>query len=111
LAFARGLVRVLEEKKAEDILLLDVQGRCPFADYFVLCSGSSDRMLRALAEAVQEAVHQEYHGTARVEGRAESGWILMDLGSVIAHFFSPSMREYYDLEDFWRDAKVLVRIQ
>jgi ribosome-associated protein len=111
LALARSLVRALEEKKAEEILLLDVQGRCSFADYFVLCSASSDRMLRALVEAVAETAHMEYHAAARMEGRAESGWVLVDLGSVIAHILSPARREYYNLEDFWKEAKVLVHIQ
>lgn len=108
---ARSLVRALEEKKAEEILLLDVQGRCSFADYFVLCSASSDRMLRALVESVAETAHMEYHAASRMEGRAESGWVLVDLGSVIAHILSPARREYYNLEDFWKEAKVLVHIQ
>ncbi len=108
---ARSLVRVLEEKKAEEILLLDVQGRCPFADYFLLCSGSSERMLRALSETVIEAAHKEYRVSARSEGHTESGWILVDLRSVIVHIFSPQRREYYDLEEVWKDGKVIVRIQ
>jgi ribosome-associated protein len=111
LALARSLVRALEEKKAEEILLLDVQGRCPFADYFLLCSGSSERMLRALSETVIEAAHKEYRVPARPQGHTESGWILVDLRSVIVHIFSPQRREYYDLEEVWKDGKVIVRIQ
>lgn len=108
---ARSLVRTLEDKKAEEILLLDVQGVCSFADYFVICTASSDRMVRALREAVVETAHKEFHAAARMEGRADSGWVLVDFGSVIAHIFSSSIREYYNLEDFWREAKVLVHIQ
>jgi ribosome-associated protein len=111
LALARSIVRALEEKKAEEILLLDVQGRCPFADYFLICSGSSERMLRALSQTVIEAAHKEYRVSARLEGRADSGWILVDLGSVIAHIFSPQRREFYDLEEIWKDGKVILRIQ
>ncbi|MBN1439860.1 MAG: ribosome silencing factor [Anaerolineales bacterium] len=111
MALARSLVRALEEKKAEEILLLDVQGRCSFADYFILCSASSDRMLRALKEAVVETAHKEHRVAVRWEGRSESGWILLDLGPVIAHLLSPSRREFYDLEGFWREAKVVVHIQ
>jgi ribosome-associated protein len=108
---ARSLVRALEERKAEEILLLDVQGLCPFADYFLLCSGSSERMLRALTETVMEVAHKEYRVSARSEGHPDSGWVLVDLGSVIAHIFTPQRREFYDLEEFWKDGKVILRIQ
>jgi ribosome-associated protein len=111
LELARSLVRTLEDRKAEEILLLDVQGYCSFADYFILCSGSSDRMLRALTESIVETAHKEYHAHVRMEGRPESGWILVDIGPVIAHILSPDRREYYNLEDFWKEAKVLVHIQ
>jgi ribosome-associated protein len=111
LALARSLVQALEEKKAEEILLLDVTGKCSFADYFVLCSASSERMLRALSESVIETAHKEYRLATRVEGRSDSGWVLVDLGSVIAHILSPERREYYDLEGFWSQARVVVHIQ
>lgn len=104
-------MRALEEKKAESILLLDVQGFCSFADYFVLCTGSSDRMLRALAEVVAETAHQEGKKPARLEGHAVNGWILVDMGSVVAHILSPQRREYYDLEQLWKEAKKLIQIQ
>ncbi len=108
---ARDLVRSLEEKKAEEIHLLDLQGRCPFADYFILCSGSSERMLRALAETVAETAHRAGHVPARLEGHSVNGWILVDIGAVIVHILSPDRREYYDLENLWKEAKVLVKIQ
>jgi ribosome-associated protein len=68
-------------------------------------------MLRALSETVVEAAHKEYRVSARLEGHPDSGWVLVDLGSVIAHIFSPQRREYYDLEGIWKDGKVIVRIQ
>jgi ribosome-associated protein len=105
------MVRALEDKKAEEILLLDVRGVCSFADFFIICTASSDRMVRALMESVAEAAHKEFHAAVRTEGHPETGWVLVDLGSVIAHVFSPSRRKYYNLEDFWRDAKVMVHIQ
>jgi ribosome-associated protein len=108
---ARSLVRALEERKAEEIILLDVQGICAFADFFVLCSGSSERMLRALTETVIEAAHKEYKIAARLEGRPESGWVLVDMGTVITNIFTPQRREYYDLEELWKEGKVVVRIQ
>jgi len=111
LVLARSLVRTLEDKKAEEILLLDVQGECSFADYFVICSASSERMLRALKESIVETAHREFRIPARMEGRSDSGWILVDLGPVIAHLLTPDRREYYNLEGFWKSAKVVVRIQ
>ncbi len=68
-------------------------------------------MLRALADAVMETAHKEFHAQARSVGRSESGWILVDLGPVIVHILSPDRREYYNLEEFWKEAKVLVHIQ
>lgn len=104
-------MNVIEEKKGEDIVLLDIQGLAPFADYFVICSGSSDRMLQALADAAVEKVHKQYHLPARVEGIPQEGWVLVDFGDVILHLFSPDRRDYYRLEELWAHGKVLVRLQ
>jgi ribosome-associated protein len=111
LSLAQNLVRALEDKKAEEILLLDVQGTCSFADYFLLCTGTSERMLQALAEVVAETAHREGRMPARLEGRAVNGWILVDMGAVVAHILSPQRRKYYDLEKLWKDAKKLIQIQ
>jgi ribosome-associated protein len=102
---------VLEDKKAEDILLLDIHQTSDFADYFIICTGTSDRMLQALSDSVTEAVRDAYHLRATVEGEAREGWLLVDFGDVIVHLFSPDRREYYDLEALWARAKVLLRVQ
>jgi ribosome-associated protein len=104
-------VNVIEEKKGEDIVLLDIQGLAPFADYFIICSGSSDRMIQALADAAVEQVHKQYHLPARVEGVPQEGWVLVDFGDIILHLFSPERRDYYRLEELWAQGKVLVRLQ
>jgi ribosome-associated protein len=104
----------LEEKKGEDILLLDIHERSSFADYFVICSGTSDRMLQALADTVMDQVRKEfkeYGIRGRKEGLAEHGWVLVDFGDVILHLFSPDRREYYQLEELWSEGKVLLRLQ
>ncbi len=111
LEFSRTLVEALEAKKAEDIVLLDVRGHCMFADYFIISSGTSDRMLSALAEGVREIERATRHYGGKIEGRAEGGWILVDFGSVIVHLFSPERREYYALEELWQEAKVVLRVQ
>jgi len=104
-------VNTLEEKKGEDILLLDIQGLAYFADYFVVCSGTSDRMLQALADAAVEQMRAQYHLRGRVEGEAREGWVLVDFGDVILHLFSPDRRDYYRLEELWSEGKILLHLQ
>jgi ribosome-associated protein len=111
LDLSRTIIDILEDKKAEDIILMDIQGLAPFADYFVLCSGTSERMLQALADAAVEVVHQQYQLPARVEGLPQDGWILVDFGDVILHLFSPERRNYYRLEELWVQGKILVHLQ
>ena len=108
---ARALVNALEEKKGEDIVLLDIQHIASFADYFVICSGTSDRMLESLAQAVQEAAKQGYQIYSQIEGHANDGWLVVDLGDVVVHLFSPDQREYYGLEELWGRGRVLLRLQ
>ena len=90
---------------------MDVHELADFADYFVVCSGTSDRMLQALADGVIEKVKQNYSVRARLEGVPQDGWLLIDLGDVIVHLFSPDRRSYYRLEELWGRAKVLLRLQ
>ena len=112
LELAHSIVDTLEEKKGEDIVLLDLLGVCTFADYFIICTGTSDRMLRALSQDVQKRLKTEGSMLPQnVEGDAHTGWILMDYGDVILHLFSPLRREFYQLEELWKDGKTLLRIQ
>ncbi len=108
---ARSVVTTLEDKKGEDILLLDIQNLASFADFFVLCNGTSDRMLESLADAVRESVKAEFGMIARPEGEPSDGWLVIDLGDVVVHLFSPEQRDYYDLEKLWDRGKVLLRLQ
>ena len=107
---ARFVVDILDEKKGEDILLLDVKNIASFADYFVICSGTSDRMLDALAKYIHDEVKTKYHISSKPEGHSQNGWVLLDLGDVIVHFFSPEQRNYYRLEELWNQGKVLVKL-
>lgn len=108
---SRTLVDALEEKKGEDIVLLDLKGVVPFTDYFVICSGTSDRMLRALMEAALDKVRDEYKLKTRVEGEVIDGWLLADFGDVILHIFSKAQRDYYSLEELWKEGKILLHVQ
>jgi ribosome-associated protein len=77
----------------------------------VICSGTSDRMLHALADAVIEKTHQKYKRKNLVEGSPAGGWLVLDYGSVVVHLFAPDTRDYYRLEDLWSEGKVLLRVQ
>lgn len=102
----------IADKKGEDILLLDIREQSPFADYFVLGTGTSERHVRALVEGLAaEAKTKHLRRPLSVEGRAETGWVLMDYGDVIVHLFSPEKRGYYNLEGLWREGKIVVRMQ
>lgn len=111
LKLARSIVDALEDKKGEDILLLDLKDIAPVGDYFVICSGSSDRTITGLMDAVVEETRDKFQLKPRLEGRPSEGWLLADFGSVIVHVFSNSQRDYYRLEDLWSDAKVLLHVQ
>ena len=101
----------MDEKKGEDILLLDVQNIASFTDFFVFCTGTSDRMLDALSKSVREEVKKEFRISSSPEGNSDNGWVLLDLGDVIVHLFSEERRNYYRLEELWGEGKVLVKLQ
>ena len=77
----------------------------------MICTGTSDRMLNALADAVVEKTRQEYKRKNRIEGSPAGGWLVLDYGSVIVHLFAPDVRDYYRLEELWGEGKVLLRVQ
>jgi ribosome-associated protein len=104
-------VDVLEDKKAENIVLIDIHEVASFSDYFIVCSGTSNRMLDSLANAVTEKAHEILDIKRQAEGRAEGGWLLVDLDDIIVHIFSPDQRDYYRLEELWERGKTLLRLQ
>lgn len=113
LELSRHIVDVVEDHKAENIVLLDLRPDTVIADFFVLLNGSSDRQLRALSDYVREEI-KEKHGKIpfNVEGTPESGWILMDYGDVIVHIFQAEQREYYNIEGMWSNVgNILLSIQ
>ncbi len=108
---AHAVIDVLEDKKAEKLVLLDIQNITSFADYFIICNGTSDRMLQALADGIREFVKSEYGMIVSIEGEARDGWVVVDLGDIVIHLFSPDQRDYYKLEQLWERGKRLLSLQ
>jgi ribosome-associated protein len=90
-----------EDKKGEDIAVLDLGGRTIVADTFVIVTGRSKIQTRSIADAVSEKVRHAGFMPARTEGYNDGGWILIDLGSVVVHVFTPEERQFYNLERLW----------
>ncbi len=107
---SHAIVDLLEEKKGEDIVLLDLRGITDFCDYFVICTGTSDRMLDALSDDLVRKIRTTHHVKGNQEGLPRDGWLLIDYGYVIVHLFSPDQRDYYALEELWEGGKSLVHI-
>jgi ribosome-associated protein len=92
--------------------LLDIRDQAIFTDYFLLANADSSRQLQAMADGLLETAKKKAETLPwGVEGEPESGWMLVDFGDVVVHLFDPEKREYYNLEDLWREARVVVRMQ
>lgn len=108
---ARIAVDVASDKKAFDILLLDIREVTTIADYFVICSGNNPRQIQAIADAIDEELGKKGARLFHREGGADTGWMLLDFSDVIIHIFSPKEREYYRIEHLWSEAKTVVYLQ
>jgi len=104
------VVDAASDKKAEDILVLNVSEVTTIADLFVLCSGRSERQVQAIADAIVEKAKQAGRQPFGVEGYGGGRWVLIDLGDVVVHAFVPEERQLYRLERLWGDAPVVLRI-
>jgi ribosome-associated protein len=111
LALALRIVDLAEDKKAADIVLLEIGGLTSLADYFVICSGSSERQLGAIADGIAEALRDEGLRPIGREGSASAHWMLLDFGAVIVHIMAPPEREFYQLERLWAEAPLLLRVE
>jgi ribosome-associated protein len=108
---ARRIVELAEDKKAADIVLLDLTGLTTLADAFVICSGGSERQLDAIADGIIGGLRDEKIRPIGREGTATSHWVLLDFGDVVVHIFTPPERDYYSLEKHWAEAKTVLRVQ
>ena len=98
-------VRAALDKKALDVVVLDLRGTPAFTDFFVLCSGQNQRQVKAIADAVEETLRAAKVRPAHVEGYDRAEWVLMDFFTFIVHVFTPQTREFYSLERLWGDAE------
>ena len=103
LELAKILSLAALDKKAENLIVLDVREKSSFTDYFVIMSGRSTRHVQGLAEAVDSAVSKKRIKDANTEGLAEGLWVLLDYEDVVVHIFYRDVREFYDLEGLWHD--------
>lgn len=99
--------KAMDEKKAEDIKIIDIHEVSVIADYFVIASGNNQNQVQAIVDNVQEILGRAGYEPKQVEGNRNSSWILMDYGDMIVHVFDQENRLFYDLERIWRDGKTL----
>ncbi len=112
---ARELPRIAAElasdRKAEDVVALDIRSLTFIADFFVICTVPTERQMRIVSEILIKELKKAGGQFGRREGTADSGWVLLDFGDLIIHLFSPQQRSYYRLEQLWADAVTIVRFQ
>ena len=101
---------MLEEQKGMDILLLDIQAVTILADYFVLCTATSERHIKALTGNLSRQLKIDVGRPMGIEGEPESGWVLVDYGDVVVHLFLAETRAFYNLEELWQKAQTVVHI-
>ena len=101
---ANKIAAAAADKKAQDILLLNMTGISPVTDYFMICSASSTTQVRAIADNIEDKLAEQGRLPMHKEGYAEGNWILLDYGDCVAHIFREAERNFYNLEQLWADA-------
>ena len=105
---SQAICKAASDKKARDIVIMDMQGISSSTDYFVVCSANTATQVRAIADNIEEELGKEGVDFNHKEGYREGEWVLLDYGDVVAHVFMQEAREYYALEQLWGDAKLSV---
>lgn len=103
--YCKIAVKTLEDKKAEDVKVIDIREISPIADFFIIADGMNQNQIQAMRDAVDEALYKADLKVRQVEGNQSSTWILMDYNDIIIHIFSKEDRLFYDLERIWKDGK------
>lgn len=99
-------VKAADDKRAEDIIVLNMKGISLIADYFIICHGNSDKQVQAIAREIREKALEQGYDLKRMEGFDEARWVLIDIGDVVVHVFHREERSYYNLERLWGDAPI-----
>ncbi|MBR4027146.1 MAG: ribosome silencing factor [Lachnospiraceae bacterium] len=107
LEIVKQAVKALEDKKAEDVKVIDIREVSSIADYFIIANGSNQNQLQAMQDAVDEAIYKAGLQAKQIEGNNNSTWILIDYNDIIVHLFSKEDRLFYDLERIWKDGKIV----
>lgn len=102
---AKIAYNALNDKKGEDIKIIDITGVSVLADYFIIATGNSDSQVNALVNNVEEELHKAGYPLKQREGRASGSWVLLDFGDIIVHVFDRENRLFYDLERIWKDGR------
>ena len=105
--YCKIAVAALEDRKAEDVKIIDIREISPVADYFVIADGTNQNQIQAMLDSFEESLYKAGLKTKQIEGNSSSTWILMDYGDIIVHIFSKEDRLFYDLERIWRDGKIV----
>lgn len=105
--YAMLAAKTLADKKAEDIIVVDIQGKATFADYFVICSGNSERQIATLTDEIEDKMAENGLLVKSIEGKQGSGWILMDFGDIIVNLFTKETRDRYSIEKVWGDCEFI----
>jgi len=110
LEIAKQVAEICETNKAADIFLYDLKQSSLLADFYLICSGSSERQLQALAGYIEKKLKEEKIYTRHTDGSPASKWIVIDYGFLLIHLFTPAMRQYYEIEKLWQDkAEIIYR--
>lgn len=102
-----AVVNAADDKKAHDVIALDLKGVSLVADYFVICSGNSDTQVLAISNEIRKQANKLNVPVKGIEGENTARWVLIDLGDIVVHIFHREEREYYNIEKIWSDAKVV----
>ncbi len=101
---AMKIAQYASDKKANDILILNMEGLSPVTDYFVICSASNSMLVKAIADNIEDKMSEQGYFFAHKEGYQDARWVLMDYGDIVAHIFLEEERDFYNLEQLWADA-------
>ena len=107
LEMAKVACKALDEKKGEDIKVIEIAGISVLADYFIISNGTNQSQVQAMIDNVQEKMNQAGYSIKRIEGNRSSSWLLLDYGDIVVHVFNREDRLFYDLERIWSDGKMI----